>query len=327
MGDPGGVGPEVVLKALSSFKKNHKIAYLMIGPLQALQRFPWFKEKIVFTSTKNASSIQTPGIYFFDITKQASELLLKKHRKITAPVIRAGKISIENSAFAWAALAWAAKNAALGNVDGIATAPVNKSTMRLFDPKFHGHTEYLAQTAKAKSFAMMFVSERLKVTLVTIHEPIQKISRLIRKKNVAEKIKLTHEFLTRRYKIKNPRIAVCALNPHGKETGVEDEREIRPAVEFATRQGINAVGPLSADQIFYDAYQGRFDAVIAMYHDQGLAPFKMIAFEEGVNLTLGLPYVRTSPDHGTAFDIAYQNKANPVSMLSAIRLAENLILA
>ena len=118
---------------------------------------------------------------------------------------------------------------------------------------------------------------------------------------------------------------MCALNPHGKETGKEEEKRIGPAVRLARAGKINAVGPLSADQLFFDAYEGRFDAVVSMYHDQGLAPFKMIAFKDGVNVTLGLPYLRTSPDHGTAFDIAYRDKADPASMIAAIRLAGKLI--
>ena len=173
---------------------------------------------------------------------------------------------------------------------------------------------------------MMFVSERLKVTLCTIHVPLQKVSRLIRQELVLEKIELTHEFLKERFKIPKPKIAVCALNPHGRETGPEEDLHILPAVQKARAEKIEALGPLSADQLFHDAYHGRFDAVVSMYHDQGLAPFKMIAFRDGVNVTLGLPFIRTSPDHGTAFDIAYQRKADPSSMMAAMDLAKKLIL-
>jgi len=205
------------------------------------------------------------------------------------------------------------------------TAPVSKTAVRLVDKKFIGHTEFLAKKAGVKHFAMMFACSKLKVTLATIHVPLKKVSRLLNTKAIFEKIRMTHEILQNGFRIKKPKIAVCALNPHGKEAGVEEEKTIAPAVRRARKKGVDVVGPFSADQLFHAAYTGKYDALISMYHDQALGPFKMIAFNEGVNMTLGLPYVRTSPDHGTAFDIAYQNKANPSSMTEAIRLAQNLI--
>jgi 4-hydroxythreonine-4-phosphate dehydrogenase len=212
-------------------------------------------------------------------------------------------------------------------VDAIVTAPVNKAAIRLVDKKFIGHTEFLAGKAKTRRFAMMFVSPRLNVTLATIHVPLKKVSGLLTKKSILEKILLTEEMLKRGLAIKNPRIAVCALNPHGKEFGDEETKVIAPAVRAACRKGIHAAGPFSADLLFYAAYHGKYDALIAMYHDQALAPFKLVAFHDGVNVTLGLPYIRTSPDHGTAFDIAYQGKADPSSMIAALRLAQKAVLA
>ena len=135
------------------------------------------------------------------------------------------------------------------------------------------------------------------------------------------------EMLKRGFGIPKPRIAVCALNPHGKESGTEEVEVIEPAVHAACRKGIDALGPFSADLLFHAAYHGKYDALISMYHDQALAPFKLVAFHDGVNVTLGLPYIRTSPDHGTAFDIAYQGKADPSSMLAALRLAKKAVLA
>ena len=236
-----------------------------------------------------------------------------------------GKISLANAAAAYAALQQACHYAARGKVSALVTAPVHKMSMRGIDPHFTGHTEYLAGQSRTKAFAMMFASPRLNVTLVTIHVPLKSVSRLITPSVVFQKIRLTDEFLKRYFGIRRPHIAVCALNPHGRETGREDEEKIRPAVRLAQKKNIRAVGPLSADRLFFDAYEGRFDAVVSMYHDQGLAPFKMIAFREGVNVTLGLPFIRTSPDHGTAFDIAGQGTADPVSMKSALSLAEQLL--
>jgi len=173
---------------------------------------------------------------------------------------------------------------------------------------------------------MSFVSPRLTVTLATIHVPLKKVSGLLTMGSILEKILLTHEMLVRGLGISKPRIGVCALNPHGGECGEEEVSVIAPAVRAACRKGLNVSGPFSADLLFHAAYQGKYDALVSMYHDQALAPFKLVAFHDGVNVTLGLPYVRTSPDHGTAFDIAYQGKADPSSMLAALRLAKKAVL-
>jgi 4-hydroxythreonine-4-phosphate dehydrogenase len=170
----------------------------------------------------------------------------------------------------------------------------------------------------------MFVSPRLNVTLATIHVPVKKISGLLTARSILEKITLTDAMLRRGLKISRPRIAVCALNPHGKECGGEEEKIIAPAVRGARRKGIHAFGPFSADLLFHAAYHGKYDALISMYHDQALGPFKLVAFHDGVNVTLGLPYVRTSPDHGTAFDLAWKGLASPSSLLSAVRLAARM---
>ncbi len=328
MGDPGGAGPEVTVKALQKLKHNLQARIVVTGGMAVFEALK-AKLKIPFkinpVPSYEAAARRPAGIYFLDAALAAERLLPGVSRLPRTPV-DIGRATKRNAVLAWAALELAAKAAARGSVQAIVTAPVNKTAMRLVRKDFHGHTEYLAETSKSRSFAMMFVSDRLKVTLATIHVPLAKVASIIKPALVDEKIRLTDQFLKSRFKIKRPRIAVCALNPHGKETGTEDERLIRPGVNRARAAGVNAEGPLSADQLFHDAYEGRFDAVIAMYHDQGLAPFKMIAFRDGVNVTLGLPYVRTSPDHGTAYDIAWQGKADPASMLSALNLALKLTL-
>jgi 4-hydroxythreonine-4-phosphate dehydrogenase len=227
---------------------------------------------------------------------------------------------------ALAAIEKAASLAKLGIVDAIVTAPVNKAAIRLVDKKFIGHTEFLAATAGTRRFAMMFVSPRLCVTLATIHVPIKKVSGLLTKRSILEKILLTEEMLKRGLGIKKPRIAICALNPHGEESGDEEKKVIEPAVRAARRKGSDSSGPFSADLLFHAAYHGKYDAVVSMFHDQALTAFKLVAFHDGVNVTLGLPYCRTSPDHGTAFDIAYRGKADPSSMIAALRLAKKTVL-
>lgn len=315
MGDPGGIGPEIIFKTLQSSRRPSGFEYLVVGskqPFEQLQKKSGFKKQLHSVRSFDLSQWSSAKINFWEVSSAQEGF-------------DCGRVSRRNARQTYETLKVAAEFAVSGQVQGIVTAPINKTAMRFVEPGFHGHTEFLAAAAGVKKYAMMFVGPKLKVTLVTIHEPISKVSALITRSQVFEKISLTAEFLKKRLRMRNPRIGVCALNPHGRETGPEDEKEIRPAVAKARQLGLNAEGPLSADQIFHDAYEGRFDAVISMYHDQGLAPFKMIAFRDGVNVTLGLPFVRTSPDHGTAFDIAYQNKADASSFVSSLRLAEKLV--
>lgn len=320
MGDPGGIGPEILVKALQKEKLSKSAAYLLIGSRQVFETLCqktglWTPYKTV--KTVYSESLRAGNIYLLDV---APELTRGKTFEI-------GKLCRENGKLALAAIDKAAVLAKQKIVSAIVTAPVNKTAVRWVDKKFIGHTEFLAEKAGIRRFAMMFVSPRLNVTLVTIHVPLKKVSKLLTKNTILEKILLTDEMLRRGFAIKKPRIAVCALNPHGGESGNEEAKVIEPAIRAACRKGINATGPFSADLLFHAAYHGRYDAVISMYHDQALAPFKLVAFHDGVNVTLGLPYIRTSPDHGTAFDIAYQGKADPSSMFAALRLAQQAVLA
>jgi 4-hydroxythreonine-4-phosphate dehydrogenase len=181
----------------------------------------------------------------------------------------------------------------------------------------------------ADQAVMMFEGQKFKVMLVTIHEALSNVPKLISKERVLSTIQLTHDSLVNLFKIDDPKIVICGLNPHAGESGAFGKEEIDhiiPAVEEARNKGINIEGPLPADTLFYYANQGKWDAVVAMYHDQGLIPFKMISFDDGVNITLGLPIIRTSPDHGTAFDIAWKGIANPSSMIAAIKVAAQLAI-
>ncbi|MDO8525469.1 MAG: 4-hydroxythreonine-4-phosphate dehydrogenase PdxA [Candidatus Omnitrophota bacterium] len=207
----------------------------------------------------------------------------------------------------------------------LVTAPVSKSHVRLAGfHKFQGHTEYLAEKFKVKNFAMMFVGDKLKVTLATRHIPLKSVSQVLNPGMVYNTIELTYKSLKEQFAIRSPRIAVCGLNPHAGEGGAfgnEERRVIAPAIIRAAKCRKNIFGPMPADIAFHDALNKKYDAVVAMYHDQALAPFKMLYFDSGVNVTLGLPFVRTSPDHGTAFDIAGKGIADPRSMIEAIKLA------
>lgn len=233
---------------------------------------------------------------------------------------KCGKMSID---YLDRALAIIAK----GEADCLVTAPINKANVRAagFD-NFEGHTEYLAQATLTKDYAMMFVGKRMKITLVTRHIALKDVPARITTDKILIAIRLTHRYLSNHFHIKDPKIAVAGLNPHAGEGGIFGKEEsviISPAIKEASESCSRGkiLGPFPPDVVFGEALQGKFDAVIAMYHDQGLIPFKLLYFKDGVNMTIGLPFVRTSPDHGTAFDIAGKGIADPSSMIEAIILA------
>jgi 4-hydroxythreonine-4-phosphate dehydrogenase len=241
--------------------------------------------------------------------------------------IAAGKKTAAAGKASLAYLDRAIEAALEGGLDALVTAPVNKAAVRLAGaPDFVGHTEYLAEKTGVGNFAMMFCSDRLKVVLVTTHIPLKEVSSSITTQKILRVTSLANEAL-KRLGVSMPRVGIAALNPHAGEDnafGDEDNKIVAPAVRLARKQVINASGPLPADTLFHLAYNGAFDLVVAMYHDQALAPFKMLAFDRGVNVTLGLPFVRTSVDHGTAFDIAGKGMASEQSLVEAIKLAARL---
>jgi 4-hydroxythreonine-4-phosphate dehydrogenase len=212
-------------------------------------------------------------------------------------------------------------------VDAVVTAPIAKESWKLAGYHFPGHTELFAQRTGSRRFAMMFTGGPLKVVLATVHLPLMGLWNKLNIGAVFQPIELMHEALVNWFGIEHPRIAVAGVNPHASENGQfgdEEERIIEPAILMARDQGINVSGPYPPDTVFLAARDGKFDAVVAMYHDQGLIPVKLLAFDRAVNVTLGLPIIRTSPDHGTAFDIVGRNRANPGSMRAAIELAIDL---
>jgi 4-hydroxythreonine-4-phosphate dehydrogenase len=238
-----------------------------------------------------------------------------------------GKPSAPGGQAAYDVIVRAVEEARTGRVDAIATAPISKLALSLAGLPWKGHTDLLAHLCGVDRYAMLFHSPTLIVVLATVHVPLADVPRLLTRELVADTIALTAEWLPR-FGIRQPRIAVAGLNPHAGEAGVlghEDAAVLAPAVEAARANGINASGPWPGDTVFLRASRGEFDAVLACYHDQGLIPVKLLGFGKAVNVTIGLPIIRTSVDHGTAFDIAGQDKADPGSLIEAVLLAARLV--
>ena len=298
LGDPCGIGPEVIAKAVRRIRIPKNIQLNIIGSESIFDRyFSGLRTKCGFLAAEQGRHF-TPG------------------RPTTAS--------------ARASLTYLKKAVALlkqKKARALVTGPLSKDAIISLGEKFEGHTEYLARHFHAQKFGMMFVAADLKTVVVTRHIPVSKISRTLTKDMILEAIVLTHQTLKKHFSIKNAKIAVCGLNPHAGEKGrigKEELTAIIPAVNQAKRRGIKTFGPFSADTIFYGKRSGKYDCIIAMYHDQGIIPVKALYFEQVVNFTMGLPFIRTSPAHGTAFDIAGKNKADSSSMEEAIALAIRL---
>lgn len=300
MGDPSGIGPEVVVKALSDKNISNLAHITVIG------------DYFVIEKAKKNLKVKT-DFSLLDLSNVPQNNF--SHGQIRPSF---GKAAMEYIDRAISILKG-------GEADALITAPVNKSSVRSAGfNDFEGHTEYLAARTGVKGFAMMFVGKNLKITLVTRHIALKDVPRSISTDSVYKTIMITADYLKKYFKLNSPRIGVAALNPHAGDNGLfgdEENRVIVPAIKKSLSALKNIYGPVPPDAIFYEALTGKFDAVVAMYHDQALAPFKTLYFRDGVNLTLGLPFVRTSPDHGTAFDIAGKGVADPASMKEAILLA------
>ncbi|MDD5140682.1 MAG: 4-hydroxythreonine-4-phosphate dehydrogenase PdxA [Verrucomicrobiales bacterium] len=317
LGDVTGVGPEVALKAIAVGAGRDETKYLLIGDEKVFARL---NEKLALNLPLKKFSDYTDAGKFF-ITNPLAEPLPEK--------LPAGSPLAANAAVA--SLRDGGQRCLRGELDALVTAPVNKESIIRAGNKFIGQTEFLSELANAKRTAMMLLGtdERgrwLRVALATVHISIKSVP----EKLTAEKIMLAIELAAQACHdlgLARAKIAVAGLNPHageGGEFGDEEIKTIAPTVLAAQKRGFDVTGPLSGDTVFHYALQGDFDAVVAMYHDQGLAPLKAVAFDSGVNWTLGLPFIRTSPDHGTAYDIAGKGVANPGSMMAAIQLAKQL---
>lgn len=254
-------------------------------------------------------------------------ILYGPHDPAALAAFAIGRLSVEAGRAAYEAIAHAVEDAQLGRVDAIATAPINKESWALADIPWRGHTDLLAALTNTPRGAMMFYAEELRVVLATVHVALRHVPSLLSRELIDYIINLTAQEMPR-FGYATPRIALAGLNPHAGEHGVigdEDETVLRPSVQAARERGIDISGPWPGDTVFARAARGGFDVVIACYHDQGLIPVKLLAFGKAVNVTLGLPIVRTSVDHGTAFDIAGKGVADPSSMIEAVRLAARLV--
>jgi 4-hydroxythreonine-4-phosphate dehydrogenase len=318
LGDVTGIGPEVTLKAIAAEAPEDDTKYLLIGDADGTNRLN--KKPGLRLPLKKFSSYGGSGRFF--VTGLLPGPLPEK--------LPAGSPAAANAAIA--ALRDGAERCLRRELDALVTAPVNKEAIiRAGHKNFVGQTEFLSGLANAKRTAMMLLGHDehgrwLRVALATIHISIKSVPRKITAEKIALAIELAAQ-ACRDLQLARARIAVCGLNPHAGEGGGFGDEEIKvitPTVLAAQQRGLDVVGPLSGDTVFHYALRGDFDAVVAMYHDQGLAPLKAVAFDTGVNWTLGLPFIRTSPDHGTAYDIAGKGIANPSSMISAIRLAKQL---
>jgi len=315
MGDPGGVGPEIVLKALTSAEVRKNCIPIIIGDAyvmkEAIELFnPSIKLKIIKSPEESRPAEGSLELIDMGMIKE-----FVKNR----PTAGTGGACVN---YIKKAVAIALSK----QVDGIVTAPVSKEALKMAGFKWPGHTEMLAQLTRTKDYAMMLVGGPLRVILVTIHTALKNVPELITKQRIMKTIRMAKKACDM-LGIRKPRIAVAGLNPHAGEAGIfgdEERKKILPAVKDAMKDGISVSGPYPPDTIFHKAYNGDVDIVVCMYHDQGLIPLKMIAFDHGVNVTVGLPFVRTSPDHGTAYDIAWKGVANPSSMIEAIKMAAAL---
>lgn len=309
------MGPEVTLKALAAMPPD-EWRYLLLGDRELVHRL-------------NANLGLNLPLLDFASYAEPGRIVVHQAGPHLPPLLAPGSPAAAEAALA--ALTDGADRALCGELDGIVTAPVNKEGIIRLGRPFTGQTEWLSDRAGASRTAMMLLGQDdrdrwLRVALVTTHLPLRDVADRISSAKVLQAIELAAQACAD-LGLARARVGVCGLNPHageGGQMGLEEIDHIAPAVEQARQLGLDVHGPFAADTLFYYAYRGDYDAVVAMYHDQGLAPLKMIGFERGINWTLGLPFIRTSPDHGTAYDIAGQNKADPRSMMAAIGLAKQL---
>lgn len=304
MGDPAGIGPELCLRLLTSERVLGCCSPRIYGDLGVLIRV--------------ASELGWPN---------PDARLVRDHAAIEASAVEPGRVSAACGRSAYAYVTSAIDAALAGEVDAIATGPLHKEALNTAGVPFPGHTEILAARTRSERACMMLTSDAITCSLVTVHVGYHEVPALLTRERVLDTIDLTAEAMSR-LRGRSPRLLVCGLNPHAGEHGLfgagEEENIIAPAIEAARARGLSVAGPLSPDTAFLPKYRAATDAYICMYHDQGLIPLKALAFEEAVNVTLGLPIVRTSVDHGTAFDIAWRGEADVSSFVKAVELAARL---
>lgn len=318
MGDPAGIGPEVVVKALADPTIRRAAKFIVFGMDEQLRYAAdraeiepfWGRHQHEKISRNYPHKVMVADYDDFSVPSWVRE-----------PTIVAGEASLRFCVDAVDA-------ANRGIIDAVVTAPISKTSWKLAGSPWPGHTEMLAKLCKSPRKVMMFVAGPLRVALATIHEALFELRHKFTIGRVFEPIDLLNIALKEYFDIESPKIGVAALNPHAGENGQfgdEEQRIISPAILMAQEQGIDCVGPIPADTLFLRAAQGEFDGVVAMYHDQGMIPVKLLAFDKAVNVTIGIPIIRTSPAHGTAFDIAGKNIADASSMMAAVATAIKMV--
>ncbi len=318
MGDPAGIGPEVVVKAVAGGLLRRWCRPLVIGSLPEIEqtvRALGVRLRIIPVEG-HQGPVGRPG-----------ELAVLDPLRRPVGRFRMGRAAKKTGAAAVAFITKAVELAEAGCIDGMVTGPINKEAINLAGYVYPGHTELLADLTKSREVGMMIVGGPLKVMFATTHVAIRELPSLLTAERVGRTIRLAHRALREFFGIPKPRIGVAALNPHAGEAGLfgdEERLAILPATRLAKAQGLRVSEPLPADTLFGKAVRGDFDGVVAMYHDQGLIPLKLLAFGRCVNLTVGLPIIRTSVDHGTAYDIAGKGRAHPDSLVEAVKLAAQL---
>jgi 4-hydroxythreonine-4-phosphate dehydrogenase len=322
MGDPAGIGPEICLRALREPAVLARCMPVLFGDASVLKRA---------ASSSGIADVDFCVVRvaelgdFFEI----NEPLVVDCGAIDAAKVVPGKISAACGKAGYLYIQHAIQAAITGKIDGVVTAPIHKESLSLSGVEFPGHTEIFTALTGAKRSCMMLYSDKLTVSMVTTHIGYHEVPGKLSADRVLDVIELTAQAMKQLLQ-REPRLGVCGLNPHAGEHGLfgnrEEENYVEPAVKSARQRGIQVEGPLVPDAVFTTGQRKKFDAIVTLYHDQGHIPFKMLAFDTGVNITLGLPIIRTSVDHGTAFDIAWQGKAEATSLYSAINVAADLAL-
>jgi 4-hydroxythreonine-4-phosphate dehydrogenase len=317
MGDPAGIGPEICLRALREPSVWKICTPVLFGDASVLER----------AAKKSLGNLPVLGEKDLARVTKINEPLIVDCGAIDARKIKPGKVSAACGQAGYIYIERAIHAALAGKIQGVVTAPIHKESLNLSGVKHPGHTEIFTALTNAKRSCMMLYSDKITVSMCTTHIGYYEVPKKLSVERVLNVIELTAATM-RLMLQREPRIGVCGLNPHAGEHGLfgqrEEEKFVEPAVKLARKKKLNVAGPLVPDAVFTTGQRKKYDAIVTLYHDQGHIPFKMLAFDTGVNITLGLPIIRTSVDHGTAFDIAWQGKADATSLFSAIKVATDL---
>ncbi len=313
MGCPAGIGPEIILRYFAARPAGSQVFPIVIGDLGVLEKC----RRQLGLAVRCAS-------WAADTALPDDVLPVIASSALDPDALHWGQPNRDTAEAMVSSIKTAVGLIEQGVLDGMATCPISKAAMQSAGHLYPGHTEMLAELTETRDYAMMMAGSSLRVTLATIHCPFRQVPENLHRQSIVRLIRLTHRALVSDFSLPTPRIAVAGLNPHAGENGLFGDEEILtilPAIHEAKEDGIAVEGPFPPDTVFYQAAKGNYDAVVCMYHDQGLIPFKLLHFSDGVNVTLGLPIVRTSVDHGTAYDIAGQGVADAASLTAAVNLA------